>query len=375
MNGALNLKADTVDPRAESAALKAAIWRELDIGNGPPPDGTPVKPSDYTAAGYSYVYRQCSNYFDALIKYQNETHFASDIVVAGGSTAGTIMGLLKTSSQAIGAVAAGVGFANAALNSFDNRALITPYPNETKTLILSALDKYRETVPPEKVTTATSALVNVEHFAELCTYSGITRAAKQALSNYKGDVIKSQNAETATLVSAISSKLGLTDPALSDLEVITLYWFIYDAGSPCTDINLCNKALTLVPRLKKILANVDNSLKDLSSVKGDIGDALSQLYANDTFFKTQVDNFGAQLKSPPASTDDGKPKPSDAGTQQTTGATTVVPLADLSKSRNLAATPTDASANVENFAHFDFSKQQDPSTPTKPTPTIDPNKK
>jgi hypothetical protein len=136
----------------------------------------------YVADGYSRVYKLCNDYFDELVLAQNKMGFASDAVATGGATTATIMGLAKASAQQIALVAAGTGLVSSLIQSYDNRALMTPYPSETKTLILAALDEYEKAAPPESATTKMQAVSLVQHYAEICTYSGITRFAKEAIT-------------------------------------------------------------------------------------------------------------------------------------------------------------------------------------------------
>jgi len=345
MNEAVNLKPERVEPRQSSADLKEAVWRELDIGNGKPADAT-ITPANYTAAGYSYVYRQCSNYFDTLILYQNKVNFANDEVVTGGSSLGAVLGLVKASSAAVGAVAAGVGFVSSSLTAFNNRALITPYPNETKTMILNALDVYRSKYAPNQMTSASEAILNVQHFAELCTYSGITRAAKQALSNYKGDVISSSNASTPTIGAVISANLGITAP-LDDAQLVALYWFIFKGGSPCADAKLCAAAVSSLAPIKKSLIDSQSGYIDPADLKAKVGGELSQLYADDAAFKKAVDTYGAAPEKGAAKT-----KPTIV---------TKPPVSALSNRFDFTIIGEKSQAPAvksENFGQFDFSRPQ-----------------
>lgn len=151
-------------------------------------------PSEYTAAGYRYVDRACNAYFDNLILAQHKLHFAQDVTVAGGSGAATVLSLAKTAQASIGMVAAGFGFTSTILKSFDDRALLTPYPEETKALIIAALHAYRTDAPASSSSDRATALARVQDYAELCSYSGINRFAKQALATAKtGDISQEPN--------------------------------------------------------------------------------------------------------------------------------------------------------------------------------------
>lgn len=292
MNDALSLKADQADLQKNSGAIRQSVWKELNIGNDDTNTSDKiVKPSDYTAAGYNYVYRQCSNYFDSLILYQNKVGYASDLTVAGGTSLGAILGIAKSSAAAISGVAAGVGFASAALTAFQNRALITPYPNETKTLILSALDTYRAKNAPDAMTTPAEAITNVQHFAELCTYSGITRAAKQALSQYKAgvDTPNPQPGAPAASQDPISSALSLNTP-LDDAQQVALYWFVFRGGNPCAPQASCDAVKKAVPDLASTIYKA-GAYVDPQDIKAKVGNNLAMLYSENASFRTAVDHF------------------------------------------------------------------------------------
>jgi hypothetical protein len=145
---------------------------------------TPDAPA-YVQYQYNNIYRLCNIYFDSLILVQNETGYLGDTVSVTGTAAGTILGLAKASSAAIGMVAAGFGWGYSMTQNYNNRALMTPYPSETKTLVMKALDDYQNTYPAKGTETKLEAISKVQHYAENCTYSGITRLSKAALAQAK----------------------------------------------------------------------------------------------------------------------------------------------------------------------------------------------
>ena len=363
MNSALNLKPERQEARQTPAELRGAIWRELSIGNEMPKNQE-VSPADYTAAGYNYVYRQCSNYFDSLILYQNKTHFTNDIVVAGGSGSGAILGLAKASSAAIGGLAAGVGFVTSAINSFDNRALITPYPNETKTLILSALDTYRGSYPPAGARTPAEAIVNVQHFAELCTYSGITRAAKQALSNYKGEVSAPVDAKALTLGAAISGKLGLAS-ALDDAQLVALYWFINKGGSPCGKPLECAAVVAALPSIKSKIVDDTGAFIKPKDLKDLVGAEFDELYSSSADFKAHADAYPAQPPVTSKTSVDAKPAAKPSGGKLTTVATPI-PLSERFNFSTTLKTKIPVAPPAEKFGVFNFSQQKAASPASAP---------
>lgn len=343
----------TLPIRPESTDLAKLIHSELDIGNGA--GSGPVTPAEYTAAGYNYVYRQCNNYFDSLILLQNESGFSGDLIVASGSALGTILGLARASSVAIGAIAATTGFATATVNSYNSRALMTPYPNETKSLIISALDSYRAKFPPNSISDAPEAILNVQHFAELCTYSGITRAAKQALATASGTVQQVGKGDVSVLVAAITAQLGAPD-TLKPRQLAALYGYVLD------DNNFKTSAFTAAIE-KDLPAEVIKKLKDTDGRYADpkttlrplLGDELTQLYKADSDFKAAAD---AYPNDAPAVA--GAPTPGGAG-----GAGKAGGAAGGPKAASVPTTATTRSLTVqsERFGHVDYSKVPPPPPP------------
>ncbi|QJU59677.1 hypothetical protein HL653_19670 [Sphingomonas sp. AP4-R1] len=288
INDVESFKRDKATAAVTDETIRKAVRNELSIGN--PASVDPITPADYTDAGYSYVFRQCNTYFDTLIRLQHKTGFGSDMVGAGGATAGAVLGLAKASSMAIGIVAAGFGFLGTAVTSFDRRALITPYPDETKTLIIGALNRYRAAFPPSSIRTPGEAHANVQRYAELCTYSGITRAAKEALSNAKGTVTDPARPEATTLGAAISGLLGAV-PALDDAQLVALYWIVTKGTAPCAAGGPCGQALALLPTAIQEMFYDDAKQFDPGPIKDKVGSELARLYAGSADFKAHADAF------------------------------------------------------------------------------------
>jgi hypothetical protein len=249
-----------------------------------------VDPTMYTAAGYNYVYRQCTNYFDHLIVYQNGIDFSSDSLAAAGSAATAILNVARSGTIATSAAAAGVSLGTAVLSSYRTRELVTPYPNETKTLILTALDKYRVAQPPEKDTTAAQAVWDVEHFAELCTFSGIGRAAKQALANFQPTAVTTSGTTYATQEAYVKATLGLNEE-LSDQNLVALYYYLY-VSSNATPAQTAQQAAvlkTLPPDVQTLIGNNE------SSVASTLKSKLSNLYSSSTAFQSSIVAYGVSV--------------------------------------------------------------------------------
>jgi len=146
------------------------------------PDLKHLNRKEFIAAGYNKTYGLCTDYFDALIRAKNNTAFFGESIAAAGNAATTIMGLAKAYSPAIGMVSAGFGAISSALFDFDKDELMTPYPDETKGLILKALEEFSNANPPMQTQTDGEAINRVLQYTEMCTYSGISRFAKVTLA-------------------------------------------------------------------------------------------------------------------------------------------------------------------------------------------------
>ncbi len=255
----------------------------------------------YVYNGYNNIYRLCNVYFDNLILAQNKDAFSNDLAVSSGSTVGTILGLAKSSAAAIGIIAAGTGFASSVIQSYSNRALMTPYPSETKTLVITALDAYQQQTPSTSAQNKLQAISMVQHYAELCTYSGISRLAKQAISSATIKASSAPSADVTVLVQGIGARLGAQEATETDLE--TLYYYLVTKSSLWkSDPNAANSIIDKLPagfqaHLRKDTTPIDPGTDAvIQGVKSDLITA----YKFDSNFKTDVDAQVKLLSAPPA---------------------------------------------------------------------------
>lgn len=173
---------------------------------------------EFIAAGYNKVYSACTEYFDALIKLKNNSAHESEVSNAVGTAATTIMGLAQAYSPAVGITSAGFGLISNYFNSYDKNELLTPYPDETKGLILDAMRLYAEKNPPTNdLLTDSGALARVYQYAEMCTYSGISRYAKETLTKSKPKVDEeSKNGGSTKPLSSVTSTSNTVTGAAAD---------------------------------------------------------------------------------------------------------------------------------------------------------------
>lgn len=202
----------------------------------------PGAPPDYVGAGYASAYKACGDYFDALIQMQNVVGFSRDVTKSIGIAGTGFSALLKQATLAQRQVtrwSTGVTLVDAGLGAFEDRALMTPYPSETKTLILRAMTAYEQLNPPGAADSRARAYGFVTGYAEICTYSGVTRYAKQALANAepKAGVAPSSTGSDQRLFKAIATTLGDASTPLSVRQVAALYYHLvsnptWDAQAP-----------------------------------------------------------------------------------------------------------------------------------------------
>jgi hypothetical protein len=263
---------------------------------------------DYVAAGYSETWNACSNYFDTLIMIQNRTAYEGDIVSAAGTAASSMVALRKNAAAAaksLARIAAGTSFVTTVLSSYQDRALMTPYPSETKSLILAALQAYEKAAPPNSATSSSQAAMLVERHAELCTYSGITRFAKQALSvaELETDVRAPDSVLTRADqidASAMKMAMGLSAAPLSDAQLALLYSYIVLKMPPHGE----KKADDLFAQLPSYIDALGRDPKDdKKRIDPDTvprfknaGEYLKRIYARNEDFKALADKTAARFK-------------------------------------------------------------------------------
>jgi hypothetical protein len=199
-------------------------------------------PQLYVAGGYGIVYEKCTNYFNNLIELQNQTGWTGDTIAATGTMTSAMVALRRNTSDAarsLARIAAGGAFAASIFSSYEDRILMTPYPTETKSLILAGLKAFETAAPPENTRSAIEAAMLVQRYAELCTYSGITRAAKQALANARP---QSEGGPASVLTPddrfdalTLSYLFELEGQVLTDRQVAALYYYLVDQPGTWSD--------------------------------------------------------------------------------------------------------------------------------------------
>jgi hypothetical protein len=230
-------------------------------------------PSEYVGVGYASTYEACSNYFDVLIRSQNMTAYSGDIARSVGATGIALNALRKDAELAQREIVrwtAATGLVTTIIDAFDDRALMTPYPTETKTLILRALTTYEQRNPPSAADTRAEALSFVAGYAEMCTYSGVTRFSKQALSNAepKPGGSSAMSAADQALLKALATTLGDPSVPLSLRQVAVAYYHFVESPEWADDAVETRKALIgeLPESLRGEFLSADGKPKKISEI-------------------------------------------------------------------------------------------------------------
>jgi hypothetical protein len=287
--------------------------------------GVHEDPGGYVGAGYDQVSRLCTTYFDDLIKLQDQVGYLSDVTAAAGTATTALVALrtnATTAARLVSKWAAGFALANTIVQKYDDRILMTPYPSETKTLIMAALSAYANANPPEKAQTPAQADAFVTGYAEMCTYSGISRFAKQALSNAnpKTGSAATLSASDQGFVTAIADALGVPSAILTLRQVALLDYYIdvnptsYNTAADADHV----KALLaeLPPNVAAIFTSNGSNL-DPAVVGAPALKLLQAFAASNDDMKAQLDDIKAGFAAPvtPAQT---VKKPATANAPATT---------------------------------------------------------
>jgi len=114
-------------------------------------------------------------------------------VTAAGSAAAVIATLAQTTPKTIGIIAAAFGLGAVVIDNLDQYSFATPYPTQTRGLILKALVAYRQSSPAESAKTISDAADLISGYANLCTYSGIAELAAESITKATPGNLTSQN--------------------------------------------------------------------------------------------------------------------------------------------------------------------------------------
>ncbi|TKD47536.1 MAG: hypothetical protein E5W98_06380 [Mesorhizobium sp.] len=165
-----------------------------------PPHG--LSPIGYVSAGVDLVDSKCDEFFDSLIRLENDASFARSGIATANTQTAVILGALKSSATTIAIIAAASQLATSLIEGYTKVYAFAPYAVEVRRLVVETMQKYRSS---EEFAGAVSALVTlptnsdafctaqniVRNYAKVCTITGIEDLARQAIS--RGEIVKREH--------------------------------------------------------------------------------------------------------------------------------------------------------------------------------------
>lgn len=184
LSGCITTPSPSVPAASDIAASVRALYSAAGV-NVPTQAGSDPRIIDvsvFAQVGYNLVDAQCSQYFDAITEAHSGLKMTASDITAAGAAAAVISTLARASARQIGITAAVFGFGGVAVNNIEQYAFATPYPTQTRTLVLKALTAYRQASPPASAKTLPEAMDDVAGYANLCTFAGIASLSEQAIA-------------------------------------------------------------------------------------------------------------------------------------------------------------------------------------------------
>ncbi len=278
-----------------------------------------MSPSEYARTGYNEVREACDKFFTTLIQKTNSTQLSKADWTALGTAAGTIIALAHAgASKPVGIAAAAFGLGASAYDNYQKYALLTLYPEQTKTLVFKTLDAYEASSPASAAADIVDADSRVSAFAAICTYSNINVLAQNAIATTTPTVAPAAPSTVFTTqaeldkVAEIEQVLGVA--SISDADLATLELMAKkQAGETDVVASLSSMADSLSAPVKKAVwdgAAVINT-KFTSTVTAD----LTALMGNQQFAKLVNDSIAKSkaatpTATPPGTLGVGQPSPS-----------------------------------------------------------------
>ncbi|RWH65943.1 hypothetical protein [Mesorhizobium sp.] len=184
-----------------------------------------LSPIGYVSAGIDLVDSKCDEFFDSLVRLQNDASFAQSGIATANTQTAAILGALKSSAATIAIIASASQLATSLIDGYTKAYAFAPYAVEVRRLVVETMQKYRSS---EEFAGAVSALATlptssdafcaaqniVRNYAKACTITGIEDLMRQAISS--GEIVKRKHEARPTA----SSKAFLLDrPGVKVLQV------------------------------------------------------------------------------------------------------------------------------------------------------------
>jgi hypothetical protein len=201
---------------ADAAALNAAMTTNAG-----------VTAAQVAELGYSTVSDSCDVYFTALIKTNNRIQLTKADLTSFGTAAAVISTLTGGTTKVVGGTAALFGLASSITSNFEQYAFATPYPVQTNLLITKALTAYAQAAPPSGMVTIQQAVASVAGYARLCSFTGISVLAQQAIAagvpvNTAGTSSIYSTSDRTQYLNNVDALLAVPGKSLADAEYVTL---------------------------------------------------------------------------------------------------------------------------------------------------------
>lgn len=277
---------------------------------------TVISPPEFATSGYRIVDINCNAYFDALVRASNRVKMTKADITAVGTAAGVIATLAKSAPKEIGIFVAGFGLAETIVDNVEQYAFVTPYPVQTRGLVLKAMNEYRASSSPASVTSLSEAADQIAGYASLCSYSGIAVLSAEAIAKAEPEDVSRKRQllgaqDRLQLELPIVGALGLPpNTLLSDSDLATLA-AISDPSTP--DASLAPLTMMLSPSFTtsliagKLVDVTQTPPARVSSSLNAIWGLMSPVLGSNPEFKKFVDDRkkavagGAVAPTPPPS--------------------------------------------------------------------------
>ncbi len=227
-----NLQTLSQLPLCDKSLLKSDTAAGSNTTSSCPANSPLMTPAEYARVGYTIVDENCNNFFDTLSRATNNLQMSKSDWTALGAAAAAILALAHSTAKPVGITAAAFGFGAITFDNYQKYALLTPYPDQTKKLVIQALKAYEKDSPPGDATDMVGADARVSGYAQICTYSGIASLAQEAINKSTATVPNGQGSTPSIFTSSEQQKavadikkildLGDQTPSDTDLALIAV---------------------------------------------------------------------------------------------------------------------------------------------------------
>lgn len=298
----MGLSAEEVTPPkgVDLITSAAALNTAMTANNG-------VTPTQVAELGYSTVSDSCDLYFAALIKANNRLQLTKADLTSFGTAAAVISTLTGATPKVIGGTAALFGLASSITSNFEQYAFATPYPVQTNMLITKALTVYAEAAPPSSMLTIQQAVASVAGYARLCSFTGISVLAQQAIAaavpvNTAGTSSIFSTSDRTQYLNNVDALVALAGKTLAETDYAKLAVMADSATTPAqfaTLQNTLSDGIDKPTKTAKIVSAGPPTVSGPSDLLKQAASYLSLLASANSAFAKQVAGVKAAQVTPP----------------------------------------------------------------------------